>query len=35
MITNAFQKILGKSSIKTSKKWVDKGRECYNRSMKT
>ena len=27
MIANAFQEILGESSHKSNKKWVDKGRE--------
>ena len=34
-ITNAFQKILDKSSSKPNKTWVDKGSEFYNISMKS
>ena len=34
-ITNAFQKILDKSNRKPNKRWVDKGSEFYNRSMKS
>ena len=34
-INNAFQKILDKSNRKPNKIWVDKGREFYNRSMKS
>ena len=34
-ITNAFQKILDESKRKPNKIWVDKGREFYNRSMKS
>ena len=33
-ITNAFQKILDESNRKSNKKWIDKGSEFYNRSMK-
>ena len=33
-MTKAFQKILDKSGHKSSKIWVDKGSEFYNRSMK-
>ena len=33
-IVNAFQKILNDSKRKPNKIWVDKGSECYNRSMK-
>ena len=32
-ITNAFQKILGKSRRKPNKIWVDKGSEVYNKPM--
>ena len=34
-ITNAFQKILDEFNSKPNKKWVDKGSEFYNRSMKS
>ena len=34
-ITNDFQKILDESSRKSSKLWVDKGSEFYNRSIKS
>ena len=34
-IVNAFQKILDHSKRKPNKLWVDKGREFYNRSMKS
>ena len=34
-ITNAFQKILDESIRKPSKIWVDKGKEFYNRSLKS
>ena len=34
-ITNAFQKVLNKSNRKPRKKWVNKGREFYNGSMKS
>ena len=34
-IDNAFQNILEESNRKANKIWVDKGRECYNRSMKS
>ena len=34
-ITNDFQKVLSKSGHKRSKIWVDKGREFYNRSVKS
>ena len=34
-ITNTFQKTLGKSNCMPNKKWVDKGSEFYNRSMKS
>ena len=34
-ITNAFQKILDKSNRKPNKRWVDKGSEFNNRSMKS
>ena len=34
-ITNAFQKILEVSYCKPDKTWVDKGREFYNKSMKS
>ena len=34
-ITNVFQKVLSKSGHKRSKIWVDKGREFYNRSVKS
>ena len=34
-ITNAFQKIYGKSKRKPNKTWVDKGSEFYSRSMKS
>ena len=33
-IVNAFQKILNDSKRKPNKIWVDKGSECYNRSLK-
>ena len=33
-IVNAFQKILNDSKRKPNKIWVDKGSECYDRSMK-
>ena len=34
-ITNAFQKMLDESNLKPNKKWVHKGSEFYNRSMKS
>ena len=34
-ITNAFQKVLDKSNGKPNKKWVEKGSECSNRSIKS
>ena len=34
-ITNDLQEILQESNRKQSKIWVDKGRESYNRSMKS
>ena len=34
-IANAFQNILKKSNRTPNKKWVDKGSEFYNRSMKS
>ena len=34
-IVNAFQSIFKKSNRKSSKIWVDKGSEFYNRSMKS
>ena len=34
-INNAFHKILDKSNRKPNKIWVDKGREFYNKSMKS
>ena len=34
-ITNAFQNILNESNCRPNKKWVDKGSEFYNRSMKS
>ena len=34
-ITNAFQKIIDGSNLKSNKIWVDKGSEFYNRSMKS
>ena len=34
-ITNGFQKILDESSRKSSKLWVDKGSEFYNRLIKS
>ena len=34
-IANAFQKKLDESKRKTHKMWVEKGREVYNRSMKS
>ena len=34
-ITNAFQKNLVESNHKPSKVWVDKGKEFYNRLMKS
>ena len=34
-MTNAFRKIFKKSKPKPSKKWVDKGSEFYNRSVKS
>ena len=34
-IVNAFQKKLDESKRKTDEIWVDKGREVYNRSMKS
>ena len=33
--SNAFQKILKGSNCKVNKIWIDKGSECYNRSMKS
>ena len=35
MITNAFQNILDESNRKPNKIWVNKGREFYNRTMKS
>ena len=34
-ITNAFQKILDESNLKSNKIWIDKGSEFYNKSMKS
>ena len=34
-ITNDFQNILDESNHKTNNLWVEKGREFYNRSMKS
>ena len=34
-ITNAFQKMLSKSSCKPNKTWVDKGSEFFNRLIKS
>ena len=34
-ITNAFQKNLKESNHKRKKIWVDKGSQCFNRSMKS
>ena len=34
-IASAFQKVLDESNCKLTKIWVDKSRECYNRSMKS
>ena len=34
-ITNAFQKVLDKSNLKSNKIWVDKGSEFYNRLLKS
>ena len=34
-INNAFQKILDETKHKLNKKWVDKGCEFYNKSMKS
>ena len=34
-INNPFRKILDKLNCKPNKIWVDKGSECYNRSMKS
>ena len=34
-VTNDFQKILKESNRKPNRTWVDKGREFYNRSMKS
>ena len=34
-ITNAFQKIFDESKHKPNEIWIDKGREFYNRSMKS
>ena len=34
-LVNAFQSILNKSNRKPNKIWVDKGKELYNRSMKS
>ena len=34
-ISNAFQKIFDESKRKPNKIWVDKGSECYNRSIKS
>ena len=33
--TSDFQKILDESGRKTSKTWIDKGSEFYNRSMQS
>ena len=35
IITNAFQNLFGESKCKPDKKWLDKGNEFYNRSMKS
>ena len=32
-VTNAFHKFVAKSGRKPDKKWVDKGKKFYNRSM--
>ena len=34
-ITNAFQKVLDKPNRKPSKRWVDKGSEFYNKSVRS
>ena len=34
-VNNTFQKILKESNRKSNKIWVDKGSECYNRSIKS
>ena len=34
-VNNTFQKILKESNRKSNKIWVDKGSECFNRSMKS
>ena len=34
-ITDAFQNILTEFNCKTSKTWVDKGSEFYNRTMRS
>ena len=34
-VTNDFQKILKESNRKPNRTWIDKGREFYNRSMKS
>ena len=34
-VTNPFQKILDESNRNSTKVWVDKGSEFYNRSMKS
>ena len=34
-INNTYQKILKESNRKSNKIWVDKGSECYNRSIKS
>ena len=34
-ITNAFQKMLSKSSCKPNKTWVDKGSEFFSRLIKS
>ena len=34
-IVNTFQSIFKKSNRKPNKTWVNKGSECYNRSMKS
>ena len=34
-VTDAFQKLVDKTSHKPNKIWIDKGTECYKRSMKS
>ena len=34
MITNTFQSVVKKSNRKRNKMWLNKGDECYSRSMK-